>query len=523
MNTLEEVLSTYEECTDIKTFENLDNMIYEFLVKENISDKEALKEACTSILSSCKVQEGYYEKNSKMSKEFFGFLLSVAMRLEKNVIFTNSYLREIYYRDYSEDNLYYVWNQFKRLSLKAMVVKDQESDDLLERIYRKSYDLFLQKVTKRIEKIPEKERDKNCVLVLSIQLLGMNHAPTKTLVERVKWLRHIGKKVYIINTTEQYLSAGKIPLYDPAIASVEESYRNAHSIVFGEDSFAFMQLSEKMTIERKLRTVLRIIQQIKPYYILSMGTGSMVADLCGQIVPTASMALAFSTLPQTMNPMRILGRTLREGEGERYREQGIDVIESRFTFELKPQEKYLTRKALGIPKDAFALVVVGIRLDYEIGEEFLTMLDHVCQKGCYVVFAGKMEHYDQWMESYVSLQKNSSFAGYQDDILALMENVDLYVNPERLGGGFSVIEAFAKGVPGVYLKTGDVYVSGGAEFAVSDYEQMEQEILHYKEDADFYEERSKMARQRAKRMTSSEEAIRDLDGEISRRVREKYW
>jgi len=57
------------------------------------------------------------------------------------------------------------------------------------------------------------------------------------------------------------------------------------------------------------------------------------------------------------------------------------------------------------------------------------------------------------------LWENSSFVGYCDDILALMELFDLYVNPNRMGGGFSVIEAFEKGVPGVYLPKGDVYAA----------------------------------------------------------------
>jgi DNA polymerase-3 subunit alpha len=53
-----------------------------------------------------------------------------------------------------------------------------------------------------------------------------------------------------------------------------------------------------------------------------------------------------------------------------------------------------------------------------------------------------------------------------------MEICDLYVNPDRLGGGFSIIEAFAKGKPGVYLNRGDVYTAGGVEFAVGSFDEM---------------------------------------------------
>lgn len=86
-----------------------------------------------------------------------------------------------------------------------------------------------------------------------------------------------------------------------------------------------------------------------------------------------------------------------------------------------------------------------------------------------------------------------------------------------------MIEAFAKGVPGVYTKTGDVFVSGGPDFAVNDLSEMKEQIERYRKDDAFYREMSAKAKDRAKLMTSSESAIRDLNDAIEQRVREKYW
>ena len=329
MNSLTEILRSYKECQDKNAFKELDNMIYDYLSQAAIEQKDLLIEACKEVLEPCadRKNTGYQRQEEKMTKEFFCFILSLLMRLEKKTEDTNSLLKEILLGDFNADELYYIWNQFKRLSLKKMVQTDRESYNLLERIYRKSYDIYFEKTKSQLEKIPKEQRDPDCIVVLTIQLLGMNHAPTKTLIERVKWLKKLGKKVYIVNTTEQYLAAGEISIYDPAVGSVEESYRNAHVIRFGEDEFDFLQISEKMTIERKLRTVLRLIRQVKPFYILSMGTGSMTADLCGQAIPTASMALAFSNLPHTMNPMKILGRMIREEEKETFQKNADSLTE----------------------------------------------------------------------------------------------------------------------------------------------------------------------------------------------------
>lgn len=247
MNSLTEILRSYKECQDKNAFKELDNMIYDYLSQAAIEQKDLLIEACKEVLEPCADRKniGYQIQEEKMTKEFFCFILSLLMRLEKKTEDTNSLLKEILLGDFNADELYYIWNQFKRLSLKKMVQTDRESYNLLERIYRKSYDIYFEKTKSQLEKIPKEQRDPACIVVLTIQLLGMNHAPTKTLIERVKWLKKLGKKVYIVNTTEQYLAAGEIPIYDPAVGSVEESYRNAHVIRFGEDEFVFYKYQKR--------------------------------------------------------------------------------------------------------------------------------------------------------------------------------------------------------------------------------------------------------------------------------------
>ncbi|MCI9080242.1 MAG: glycosyltransferase family 1 protein, partial [Lachnospiraceae bacterium] len=93
----------------------------------------------------------------------------------------------------------------------------------------------------------------------------------------------------------------------------------------------------------------------------------------------------------------------------------------------------------------------------------------------------------------------------------------------RLGGGFSIIEAFSKGKPGVYLNRGDVYTAGGSDFAVCNFDEMLNQILKYKDDRDYYNYMSVIARKRAELMTSSKEAITDIDRQICQKIEENYW
>lgn len=449
-------------------------------------------------------------------------LYSILMVLGKKADYTNAYLRGILENGGTKaENMYFVWNQFKRMSLKKLAAFNNESSQLCDELYEKSYNGFERELKEYFVKIPLEERNKNLVVISTIQFLDETHAPTRTVIERAKALNHLGKIVVIINTAEQYTMKGYLPMYGTGFGRVLEKYNNINELKIGNDRFPFIQMPEHSPIQYRMDIMSKILEKYKPYYILSIGTGSMLADLCGNIVPCASMALAFSTFPKTINKMKILGRNLYKEEGNLH--TGDDIIESRFTFELKPQKGFFSRESKGLPEDRFILVVIGIRLEFEITDGFMDMLEEVCSKGCYVVFAGIMDNYNSLMEKYPAVSSNSSFIGYCDDILALMDICDLYVNPDRLGGGFSIIEAFSKGKPGIYLKSGDVYTAGGENFAVDSFKEMPQQILKYKEDKDYYNSMSVLARERANLMTSSEEAIADIDRQICERVEKKYW
>ncbi len=449
---------------------------------------------------------------------------SILMVLSNKPCYSNAYLKEVLEsNNIQADNMYFAWYQFKRMVLKKIIVSDKETNVLQNEVYEKTYQLFAKEFIEYMLKIPLVERNKNLVMITTIQFLDETHAPTKTVLERAKALKRSGKDVVIVNTTEQYIIKGYVPMYNSGFGRNIEEYNDISEIRIGEDRFPFMQMPENSPMEYRMQVLSKIIAKYKPYYILSIGTGSILADLCGNIVPCASMALAFSTLPKTKNKMKILGRKLSEKEKEYYKKEDVDIIESRFTFELKPQKKRFSRKEKNLPGNKFLLVVVGIRLKFEIDHNFMAMLSDVCSKGCYVVFAGIMDNYSSLMEEYPVVSANSSFIGYCDDILALMEICDLYVNPDRLGGGFSVIEAFSKERPGVYLKSGDVYTAGGEDFAVDSFAEMAEQILKYKDNRDYYNTMSGLAKERAKLMTSSKEAIEDIDRQICQRVEKNYW
>jgi len=472
----------------------------------------------------CKTLLYELEKNVT-DKEYLYYkltLYSIIMRISKDVSYTNLYLSKIMECEkVNNENIYFVYQHIKRLSFIKQISMDEKSVDIMNNLYNKCYGKYLNDFKDYIVKIPHEERNRNLVMVMTVQFLDKTHAPTNTIMERIKVLKDLGKEVILINTTEFCLLNGYVPLYGFELANTKEKYNDISEIEIAGNLIPFLQLPDNLPIPYRMQVLINIINKIKPYYILSIGNGSMLAELCGNIVPCASMSIVFSTLPKTINKMKILGRKLGEEEKEFYKDD--DIIESRFTFELKPQKNHYLRKDKNLPGNKFILVVVGTRLKFDVTDSFMNMLSRVCQAGCYVVFAGVMDNYKKLIQNYPFISDNSSFIGYCDDILALMEICDLYVNPDRLGGGFSVIEAFSKGKPGVYLDRGDVYTAGGEDFAVGSFDEMVKQILKYKDDKNYYNDMSVIARKRAELMTSSREAIFDIDQQICQRIEENYW
>jgi len=100
--------------------------------------------------------------------------------------------------------------------------------------------------------------------------------------------------------------------------------------------------------------------------------------------------------------------------------------------------------------------------------------------------------------------------GLQEDMLAISEICDLYINPPRNGGGSSIAEALSKGKPAVTLNYGDCSIAAGEEFCVKDLEEMKNTIIKYITDNDFYKKMSEKALKRNEVLRDTKKALGDI-------------
>ena len=421
---------------------------------------------------------------------------------------------------FSNNTQYYLWSQLFHMQFSNPALYEDKTNLELWGFFLEIVDAFASEVTVSLEEIPESERDENLVLVIVSQYVPYSHAPTVTALDRCFFLQaKLKKKVLMINTGEVLNMTGCIPLAEVARGN-NEDLRESDTVDWKGKTFPYFQCPEMMPDTDVINLVLEQVQQLKPMRVILVGGVSILGNIIDRMIPALTLALVFSDLTITGTRYQAVGRKLTEEDEKRLKKVGFNrshVIESTFTFDIKPQTEVVSRQELGIPEDAFVLVTVGTRLESEIMDDFLGMLESMLNEKIVMVFIGNFPGYTERIKQFSVLGKRSMALGSCLDVLSRLQVCDLYVNPKRKGGGSSVVEAMYLGKPAVSIAYGDIAVNAGEEFTVDTYEEMKAQILHYCNDKDFYAEMSEKAKKRADILLDTETAFSQIMEEYDRR------
>lgn len=463
--------------------------------------------------------EWYKEKNADYLCTEFLHILNIASLRNQDYYYMLSFLleatrqEEIYLtllkRSISDEQLsketkYFLYDQLTCFNFLNAALLSDAVLELYDELYDQIYHSYLKEIEDEYVMIPKEQRNPDLVFAFASQILGMEHGPTQILLDRCYILAEsLHKNVYIINTSELLSNFQSIPFFNAKVGNYIEDYNQLEYLTYRNRTFAFLQCPREMPQIPIIQGILDVIKNEKPYFIITIGTSSIVSDICGNIVPTLTIATGQMNRMKGWRPFQ----TVIGAVGNRERYPFIEperLIESLFTFRFKPQAHFFSRKELNLPAERFIVLVVGYRLDDEIDTEFLELLHYLIEAGIYIVFVGKLNKYQTMIDAYPQFRNNTSFLGLQDDTLAINECCDLYLNPKRVGGGTSAAEALFKGLPVVTLDYGDVGICVGSDFQVSDYDEMYKQVIKYSQDRQYYDTMSQKALARAKILTDSE-------------------
>lgn len=454
-------------------------------------------------------------------------LLSFCMSVSGESCYTEEILKEVIDANYNEIGEYNKLSHFEQVSCAVFQrpnLGNTKVEELLSKLYMQNFRAFQRSFGLEKGYIPLQKRNSDLVFVFTSQILGMNHAPTKTILDRCFVLKKtLKKEVYIINTAMRMPRKGQAPFYGLQCGTYSEKFCNVKEVSYKGEYFGFHQCSNNMPDLDEIANIICLLVERKPLYILQIGGDDICADLCGLLIPKITVSTVFSKVAMSCGEYQIVDKNLNQDDCNILQILGVqpkNVKRAMFTFSFKEQTHHFSREELRLPNDAFTLLVVGWRLDEEVDYEFLEMLENTVieRKQIVIAFMGKFLKFKEKMIPFPKLQMHAYNLGEQEDALAVTECCDLYVNPKRNGGGSSVAEALYKGLPAVTLPMGDVSVATGNNFWVSDYQEMKKKIIKYYEDTAYYETMSKKAQERAKQLMDSDTAFGNVMREIEKSI-----
>lgn len=234
-----------------------------------------------------------------------------------------------------------------------------------------------------------------------------------------------------------------------------------------------------------------LIQAWNPIFVFSMGTDNPVTDLIAEFTTLVFMSVGLTCPVSEAQILIRLGRMDEDTEKEYLevlgKEQKQIFLEDKIPVTAEKSDISLKREDFGLPLESFLIAIVGNRLDKEIDQEFVRTMKTLLETHeniAFVIIGDVVELKNYFKDE--KYQDKIFYLGYCTDLMATYGMIDLYLNPNRAGGGFSSSMALTAGVPVITLPNCDVAYNVGTEFVVSNDEEMIAEVSKYLQDFEYY-------------------------------------
>ena len=429
-------------------------------------------------------------------------------------------IERIFLRNFGNDDLIYIFSvfifymdneAFKQLLYSEIVKKN--STDIIERTvfelqirkflgdyfaekalyHRRSVELVCNIFEKK-EYIPVCTRNKKRVVIFADQILNPRHAPTKIIMEFCYVLQeYLHYEVVIFSCPTDTIFDREKYYYTICLKSIPDKEDVWLEALYRDIKITLRQtcLKEDRVIE-KYSAIFDFIYDYNPYFVLNMGANNPMVDYIKTF--TTLVASDFSVECPIAEADILMRGTRRDIETENMYAEVMEGKQQIFTTRTLPvigseDTKVLKREENGLPEDKFLICLVGNRLDNEIDKNFIKILESVLRENfntCLVII-GDVEVLNKKLDSSI-FEGRVYYMGYREDLESVYTMMDLYLNPDRQGGGWSAGMAIMSEVPVVTLPDCDVASNVDSRFWVDSYEQMILRINRYVNDKTFYEE-----------------------------------
>ncbi|TWA74890.1 glycosyl transferase family 1 [Azospirillum brasilense] len=362
------------------------------------------------------------------------------------------------------------WSMQRQIFLRRMDAATQP-DFFINRLFP-FYERFLGEVARRLDLRPAPRPagapSTGRVVMVTNQLLSAYHQPSRDLLRQAALLQGgAGREVLILNTNmmpDRYHS----PFVPPFAAAIEAQLNGEQLIAFEDQRFRLISSVEPGLTSGKLKGFLAAVEAFDPDVVIGFGGSVLLADLLGSARPLLCIPTTTGT-PVTLADIALdFGGITPPPEGGRFARAWRPF---RLGLSLRADDGAPTaaRADFGLSEHAFPCVVIGNRLDAEVGAAFLALLERLLDAipHAVVLFAGDAGALPGRLAASRHAGRLRSL-GWVERMDGLLGLCGLCLNPRRTGGGASAAQALAAGVPILSFPGGDVASVAGPEFLVTD-------------------------------------------------------
>lgn len=302
------------------------------------------------------------------------------------------------------------------------------------------------------------------VAILSSGVLGMRHSPTR---EAISFCLHLSQnhqcKVHLFNTNSM-VYANTLNLFLAFIANQNPGFSGRQRILVDYLDFKgvpvdLVSLEPGRMGTAKAIAVRRALSELDIDVIICHGENLFIQEATvgdypslfattGGIVPFARSDAYW--VPASLVKEEHRAMAARFGHGEL-------MLESMFSTPESPSQKPAIRSALGLRPSDLLMLCVSTRLDGEMERGFTEAISRFLEgrPEARVLFAGSPQ-VDVTARFPPHLADRVKNIGFQEDLSAICQMCDVYVNLYRHGGGTSAQTAILSGLPVVTRDFGHI-------------------------------------------------------------------
>ncbi len=366
---------------------------------------------------------------------------------------------------------------------------------------------YMNELDVNIETIPYEKRDHKFAIVTTYQLLGERHAPTNIVLSVCHHLQnHFGYNVLLVIIGEPIDSdeLRKVWTGDFVLPNYTDRW-GTYALNYHDQIIRCYQFDINKATRDEMISFIGEIYGARPEFIWQINGLPRMDQIWRSMTTYVAMPV---THGHEVSDAHLLARyqagDILPATEEYIKASGQETIYfhiSGFGYSEEKKEDEYTKKAFGIPEDAFTIGVIGNRIQREITEEFRNAMVSILEQNdkAYFIFVGPFEQ-----ELPEILEKRSLRLGYRKDFLSILKIIDLFMNPKRSGGGGGAVRAMQIGIPVTTLPDCDVANNTDKSFIRTDYDDMVTDVLHYISDSEYYHEQSEKAKSHFKTLFSSD-------------------